>query len=350
MPRLRTVGTAESVAAIAPLLSVAELSHEARIALEAMPYAEASAALRDAVQTTEGVLRAGILDSIGERRDREAVNVVAATLADDDLRVVASAALAMGKIGTSEAARRLEQACANAPPDRRAVIGDGLVRCAIRLCQAALIDEAAAIFHRLATPSERAAVRVAALLGQVETAGNETPETVRRFLADDDPMIRAAAATSLPYLPQAAMRAVVADWDRLPIASRAVVLAAIRVRGDRTFARTAIAATRSEDPAVAQAGIQAVGVLAGTDGLDVLLPIAATDGPLAEQAWCAIEMLRGADVDTRLVAALPAQTGPTHQVGLIRALAARNASRSVPVLLEYAAGENGDLRRRRSMR
>jgi hypothetical protein len=133
---LKTVGSAESVAAIAPLLSDAALSHEARIALEPMPWAEAAAALRNAVQTTDGVLRAGILDSIGERRDPEAVATAAAVLADDDLRVVTSAALALGKIGTSEAARQLEQAYAKAPAERRAAIGDGLLRCALSLHQA----------------------------------------------------------------------------------------------------------------------------------------------------------------------------------------------------------------------
>ena len=341
---LKTVGTAESVKVIAPLLSVAGLSHEARIALEAMPCAEAAAALRQAVGTTSGVLRAGILDSIGQRRDPEAVQVVAATLADDDLRVVASAALALGKIGTSEAARQLEQAYANAAADRSAAIGDGLVRCAIHLQQAGRIDEAAAIFGRLSSPSELAGVREAALLGLVRTAGDRMPTMVRDFLADDDPMIRAAGATSLPYLPQSALQTVIADWDRLPVASQLLVLAAIRLRGDRTFAPVAIVAARSKVHAIAQAGIEAVGVLAGAAGVDVLLPITATEGPLLERTWRAIEKLRGADVDAKLAAALQAQGAPERQSRLIQALATRNAVGSVPLLIDRARSGNEDVR------
>jgi HEAT repeat protein len=341
---LKTVGSAESVAAIAPLLSDAALSHEARIALEPMPWAEAAAALRNAVPTTDGVLRAGILDSIGERRDPEAVAVAAAVLADDDLRVVTSAALALGKIGTSEAARQLEQAYATAPAERRAAIGDGLIRCAVSLHQAGHSDEAAAVFRRLSSPDQPAAVRSAALLGLVNTAGDKMPETIRSFLADDDPLVRAAAAASLPYLPQAALQAIVADLDRLPVASRPLVLTAIRLRGDRALAAAAVTAARSENPEVARAGIEAAGVLAGADALDVLLPIAVGGGPLAGQAWRAVETLRGDDVDAKLTATLPVQTDAGIRVRLIQALVARNAADSVPVLLGDARSENADVR------
>ncbi len=341
---LKTIGTADSVAAIAPLLSVPELSHDARIALEAMPYAEASTALRNAVGATEGALQAGILDSIGERRDQEAVDVVAAALADGELRVVASAALALGKIGTIEAARQLEQAYANAAEDRRVAIGDGRLRCAAGLQQAGLAEEAAAIFGKLSAADEPAVVRGPALLGLLQTAGDKTLDRVRRFLAADDPMMRAAAAAFLPYLPPTTLRSVMADSEQLPVASRLAVLAAVRLSGDSALAPAAIAAARSEDSAVAQAGMEAVAMLAGSRGLEVLLPIATTESPLAEPAWRAIEALRGAEVDAKLAAALPGRQNPEHRVRLIRALAARNASGSVPVLLDYVGSDNGDVR------
>ncbi len=341
---LKTAGTAASVAALAPLLNLPELSHDARIALEAMPYPEASAALRDAVQTTRGVLRAGVLDSIGERRDPDAVGAAAAALDDADLQVVASAALALGKIGTREAAQRLERAFAKAAGDRRAAIGDGRLRCAAGLMQAGRTDEAAAVFRRLAAPEEPASLRGPALLGLVQAAGGGATETVGALLADADPVRRAAAAASLPYLPAATLHTVAADWQRLPPDSRFALVAALRTRADPAFARVAIEAARSDDPPVAEAGIEAVGVLAGANGVEVLLPIAVAGGPLADPAWRALEWLRGAEVDARLAAALPLQPTAEPRVRLIRALAARGASGSVPGLLDQAAAGEGDVR------
>jgi HEAT repeat protein len=340
---LKAEGTAQSVEAIAPLLTDVRLSHEARIALESIPGAEASAALRSAVAKTDGTLRAGILDSIGERRDPEAVAVVATTLDDDDLQVVTSAALALGKIGTAEAIRKLEDAYEQAVVERRTAIGDGLISGAIRLQQAGSDDRAAQIFRKLATSDQPSAIRSAALLGQIQTAGDQPQETIR-MLADDDPVVQAAAATALPYLPQAALRPVVDAREQLPAASQVRLLAAIRLRGDRSFASVAIAACDSKHPAVARAGIQAAGILADSDALDVLLPIATTEGPLADEAWRAVEVLRGAAVDTRLTQALQGQQNAQQQIRFIQALVARKASSSVPILLSHATSSDGEVR------
>jgi HEAT repeat protein len=337
---LKAEGTAESVAALGALLTDPRLSHEARMALESIPGPEASAALRAAAAETEGVLRAGILDSLGERRDPEAVEVAASALDDDDLAVVTSAALALGKIGTHEAIGRLEQSYGQAATERQTVLGDGLICGALGLRQAGQIERAAAIFDRLAAPSQPPAVRSAALLGQLRVAGDELPETVRRWLADDDPLIRASAAAVLPDLTRSGLQTVVAEWQHFAAESQVLVLAAIRFRGDPTFAPAALAAAGNQHPAVARAGIEASGVLADSDGLDVLLPLATGDGPAAEAAWRAVEILHGDQTDLRLTRELAELQHPSHRVSLIRILAARQASSSVPVLIEYVEHED----------
>ena len=160
---LKLVGGVEAVPVLAALLAKQELSHEARVALESMPCAEASAALREAIGKTVGLMQAGIVDSIGERRDEQAVPILARLLSDSELPVVESAALALGKIGTVEAAHRLSNAYVAATEDRKMVVGDGLVRCADRLLRANNRDVAAIIYDRLSQPSEPSRVRASAL-------------------------------------------------------------------------------------------------------------------------------------------------------------------------------------------
>ncbi len=64
-----------------------------------MPYATAGAALRDAVGKTKRLIRSGMIDSLGERRDASAVPLIAAALNDSDDRVVAAAAWCWGRSG-----------------------------------------------------------------------------------------------------------------------------------------------------------------------------------------------------------------------------------------------------------
>ena len=341
---LRLEGTDKSVAALAPLLIDASLSHEARMALESIPGDQAMAALRDAVDQTEGVLRAGILDSLGERRDPQAVLIIAPRLSDRDPYVVIAASLALGKIGSQEAVGHLEQAYQQAAAERRSIIGDGLLEGAIRLHRTGDEDQAAEILQRLALADQPARIRSAALVAQLQIAGDQSPEKIHESLADQDALVRNAAATTLPYLSQNTMQMIVAHHQRLPVASQALLLSALRLRGDRTFASVALTAATSEDPGIAQAGIAASGALAGSEALPILLPIASGDGPLSDAAWRAIEILRGAEIEADLTQTLADQQQAEHQTRLVRILVARQAWTSVPILLDLVEHDNDPLR------
>src|SRR5258708_1549266 len=58
--RLKVIGTARSVPALAALLTDEQLSHSARYALESMRLDEAGGALVNAVGNTKGLIRVGI--------------------------------------------------------------------------------------------------------------------------------------------------------------------------------------------------------------------------------------------------------------------------------------------------
>lgn len=340
---LREFGTAAAVPALAPLLERAELAHDARMALEAIPGTEASQALQQALPRTEGLLRAGILDSLGERREAAAVSAVADCLADRELPVVTSAALALGKIGTQAAAQRLEQAYGMAAGERRVAIGDGWLVAACQLYRQGQREPSAAIYERLAGPEEPRLLRQAALAGLLATAGDQRLARIREFFGSDDPLRRHAAAQHLPALELAELQAVARDKAELPEASQLVVLTAIRLRGEPALAPLAIQAVGSESPAIARAAIAAVAQLAGAAGLEVLLPLAQHSEPLADAAWQALAALRGPEVDSGLITALQAASQPEHQVRLIRTLDARDATASVPALIRLAADAEGQV-------
>ena len=67
-------GTKDAVPALAALLPDEQLTSWARIALEAIPDPAAAAALRRALGELKGRVLVGVINSIGVRRDAEAVD------------------------------------------------------------------------------------------------------------------------------------------------------------------------------------------------------------------------------------------------------------------------------------
>jgi HEAT repeat protein len=71
--QLALVGTSRCVPTLAAMLSDAEMSDRARFALEAIPGPTVNGALRAALNTAEGMPQVGIVNTLGERRDKEAI-------------------------------------------------------------------------------------------------------------------------------------------------------------------------------------------------------------------------------------------------------------------------------------
>ncbi len=255
---LRLVGTEKSVPALAALLTDPQISHAARIGLEAMPYPSAGEALRDAAGKTSGATKSGVLDGLGERRDPQAVPLASAALEDGDPMVVAAAATALGKIGASDAVKALAAARPTAQGDAAVKIAAAMIACADRLLRDGKTGEAVAIYRELSQPGVDRTARAAALRGLIESAGPEAAARITEALASDDPLVLVAAAACLPRLSATDLRTVSADMSKLPVASQVSVLAAMRISGDRSFAPLALAATKNQDQTARLAAVCAL--------------------------------------------------------------------------------------------
>ena len=170
--KLMLIGTAASTPALAALLPEADHSHMARFALQQFAAPEAAQALRDALPKVSGVLKVGVLSSLGARREAENVAAIAPLLADSDAAVARAAALALGAIRSPEAS----QALAKAKPADAAVQGavvDASLACAEALLAANKKAEALAIYKPLATGNQSKQVRLAATRGMLACAGTK---------------------------------------------------------------------------------------------------------------------------------------------------------------------------------
>ncbi|MCE5250839.1 hypothetical protein LLG96_11525 [bacterium] len=137
--QLKIIGTKESVPALAKLLTVKETSDMARYALQTNPAPEASNALRDGLKTAEGAALIGIINSLGERDDRQSVDAIGKLVfysdrkfedkdKEKEAKQVALAAIhALSKIGDGKSQETLARARQTTDPDVNRAATQGLL-------------------------------------------------------------------------------------------------------------------------------------------------------------------------------------------------------------------------------
>ena len=171
---LRVIGTAECVPALAALLGDKELSHSGRYALQSIPAPEAGKALRDALSTTSGSLKIGVIGSLAARRDAECVAAMATCLTDTDKAIAGAAAHALGAIGTVEASKALTDSVKTASAEVKPSIADACLECAERLLKGGDKSTAISVYKSLSGEDEPKHVRLAATRGMLSAAGKKS--------------------------------------------------------------------------------------------------------------------------------------------------------------------------------
>lgn len=159
--QLVLIGSAASVAAVAPLVLDEELSVHARNALERIPGPESEKALRDALSQAKGRTRIGVINSVAVRRDAASTPVLIKVLGEDPASA-AAAAKALGEIATPEAAKTLAAARGKGPAPVQQAVVDGTLICADRLVAAGQRSQAITLIEGLTDASQPEHVRVAA--------------------------------------------------------------------------------------------------------------------------------------------------------------------------------------------
>ena len=170
--KLMVVGTAASTTALGKLLGDEENAHMARYALERMPVPEASQALRDALPTLAGMLKVGVISSLGVRKDAASIPALTDLLGVPDAAVARAAAIALGDICSPAAGQALAEA-KSSDPETMLAATDGLLACAESLLGAGKKADALAIYQRIAGQDQPKHIRLAATRGMLACAGND---------------------------------------------------------------------------------------------------------------------------------------------------------------------------------
>lgn len=323
--QLRQIGTVACVPVLAGLLGEEKLAHPARLALEPWPYPAVDEALRAAVGRLKGRCLAGVLLSLGARRDAGAVPLAVPLLADADPEVAAAAAWALGAIGGPAATAAIDQALLRQPTP---ALRDAALRCGL--------------WERLRGADQPVAVRVAAQRGAALAPGG-APLVAAWLREPGEVEFQTAVGLVREVAGESATRLCAEVLPALSPARQVVLLAALGDRGDRAALGPVATVARSGQPPVRAAACRALAALGDAGVLPVLLEAAAAASPeVVAAAQGALLQLRGAEVDARLreLAAAPDAQG----LAALTAVAARRAPGATAVLLKLARDGSPDAR------
>ncbi len=341
--QLGQVGTARAVPALAGLLADEKLAHWARIALEQIPDPSVPEALRAALPKLKGKLLAGALISLGARPsaapgEKSDTGILARYLRDADPEVASAAGHALGRHGTSAAAKVIEQALPTAPEAVKPILWDAALRVAATLAARGSREEAARMYDRLRASSAPPHVRLGAARGAVLARRTAGIPLLTSMLQDADRGMFNVALELAHVVPGSeATRALAGQLPKLPAGRLALVIHALGHRGDKAALPAIRDAAREGDPAVRLAAIKAVAQLQDTASLPLLLDAAA----LKDEAIAAAAMAAIVSLPASVEAALVRQVGGSDQARSLAAIESlsRRQSRGAKSVLLKVAGE-----------
>jgi type 1 glutamine amidotransferase/HEAT repeat protein len=320
----------------------------ARYALTPIPGESINKALREALGGADEKLAAGIISSLGTRKDRGAVKDLA-KLAGDSSPVIAMAAItALGKIGTSDAAKILQGRMAKAGDAEKLALGNALCQCAGELASNGNKSAAKSIYDRLINTKGAFGFRLAAFTGSANLSGNPADTALKALLGNDADLHSAAGALLARSTDSSVNRKLASAIKGQKPESQIALLEIVRARD----AKEALGATRglldAETTTVKSAAIVTLGKIGDESIVEKLLLIAGDkDSEFREQARGSLDLIPSAKADDVLIAFVskaPAGESSSVQEGAvveaIQVLGRRKTAAAVPELLKTASSPN----------
>ena len=343
---LQVIGTEACIDALAAMLTDAKLSHMARYALEPMPYPKAAQAMRGALDKTSGPTKVGLLISLGFRRDAKSTGVLTALLKDKDPAVAGAAAAALGRIGTTEAAKALGSFRGSADKALQVIVAEASLTAAEQLAKNGKQDEAAKICEELQAAKWPTHVRLGAFVGLLGSGGETAVSQAVAAISGKDAAMRSAAISHVSKLKgEGVGKRLASGLDKLPPDAQALLIDALGDLGDAAVLPTVVKAATNTNADVRMAAIKTIGKIGDISCVKLLCDtvVASKDSAEQQAAVNSLHGLKGDKVNATIVASMKAAPAEA-KIKLIEALITRKATEAVGDLVTEAKGPDAKVR------
>jgi HEAT repeat protein len=343
--KLAIYGSEEAAPALAPLLTDERFASWARIALEQIPGSASDKALREAAEKLHGRLLVGVLNSIGVRRDAKAVSILAGKLNDSDTEVAAAAAVSLGKIGGTQAAKVLRRALGKASEPLRAAVAEGCVRCAENLVAEGKRADAVKLYDAVcqaSVPKERILEGIRGAILARGSAG--IPLLLVQLQSSDRESFNIGLRVARELPGSDATEAVARTFRQASADRRPLLLLALGDRGDAAAATVVTGAAKNGEKEVRRVAIDILDRTGNPSTLPVLLTDATDEDPdISQPSLAALSRMAGNDVDSELVARLPDSSGRMRQA-LITVAGRRGIEKALPLVVQSIGDPDAGIR------
>jgi len=338
---LKTIASVKAVGSMARLLADEKLSHVARCVLAVMPDPSAGQALCKGLAATKGAQQVGVINSLGDRKEAQAVDALAGLIGADP--AVNQAALrALGKIGGAAAASAIEKA--KVPDSCKDAQAGAMIACGETLI-AADAARAEKMFRSVmggsCSPPAKAAAFVALIGIQKDQA---VPMVLQAMQSKDANLRRAAGAVIITITGPAAGKAFAKELANLPAEGKVSLLAALTARGEAEgLTQTVNALVADPDAAVKLAAVRALARLGDASSVKVLAAATKEADPVGPAAAQTLARMQGPGVADAMVAAA-GEGQPQARIALINILAERRQVEAIPLARKAARDSDAKVR------
>ena len=321
-----------------------KLTSWARIALEAIPDRAAGLALRDAMDKTTGRTLIGVINSLGVRREEQAVDRLIPRIKDADEEVATAAIAALGRIGNNESTAALRQALTSSPDTLRSAVAAGCILCAENYMALGQADKAEELYDEVRAANVPRQRIVEATRGAILARGSDgVPLLVEQLKSSDKVMVSVGLMAARELSGLVVTKKLVAALGDLPANQQALLIVALADRGDVAAVPAMLKSAKSGPTEVRIAALDALKSLGDVSSVPVLLRVAAEDH--AETSLAAKETLKALTdetVDADLVARL-AHTQGAERLALLELVGMRRID-AVPLLLKAVDDDDAKVR------
>jgi HEAT repeat protein len=320
---LAVVGTANCVDVLAPLLKDSELTSWARIALEAIEAKSAEIALIDAAKELQGRPLIGVVNSLGVKRSKSAVEILSNHIASKNDAVAESAAIALGKIGGADAVQILQSRLNMDDSERRSNAAEGLIRCAEKMLAYGDAEQSAALCDSLRTMDLPLQRKIEATRGAILARGSAGIKLLLATMNEENPRLRRVALKAARQLQgEEAIKTLIDALPKVRTSQRAMYLRALGDRQQPELVPTLIEIVQSDSDSANEraeklAAIEVLSELGDASCLESLVSAAvSTDESVAERAMNTLAKIDDAALDRAIASQVATAKGAEKRVML----------------------------------
>jgi HEAT repeat protein len=338
-------GSSAAVSELAKLLPNERLSSWGRTAIEAIPGAASDEALRNAASSLEGRLLVGMINSIGIRKDEAAVALLSGHLQNSDVDVASAAAVALGRIGNTDATKMLQVALNDIRANVRSAVAEGCVLCAERLHNEGNFAAATEIYdvvRNTELPMQRI---IEATRGAILARRQDGISLLMEILASDNKtMFQLALGTAREFPGSDVDIALASALDGATPKRAALIVQAMSDRADTVDLAVVLKAAEAGDNVVRLSAIEALQRIGDNSCLTALLNIAVgSEAELASAAKQTLAVLPGDSVDGEIGVMLPTARGDRQRL-LLQLVGQRRIDSEVEMVENALEQSNASIR------